>query len=1066
MTLRYSLAMLCVFALKIVCSQNTYSFRTINTEDGLSANRVNAIMQDSRGFMWFATDNGLNRYDGRECIVYSQAGDAKNSLSGNNIQDMLEDQWGNIWLACSAGGLCKYDFRKNQFVSFLPAANNVSHEGVWEVNTIELATDSTLWIGTTNHGLFLFNQHNSAYTAMKEMQLSDGNKIENRAYQYLDIERSTEGTFYFGTLGYSMQVMNNKTFQTLHKEEKNHDAPYSVNCIYADEKQNVWFGAWDNALHKYNVQTAQVEVVMTLDNAPFSHTQDEVISIAEDANGLLWLGTRLSGLYIYNTANGNCENIRKDFDYKFSINSNAVRCVCRDDHGRMWLGTDSGVCLYNPFENHVEVNFMRDVSEYAGDESVVYDFLDDGNNLLIATSTGLVVRNKTTHAFSTKQLTYKGTPLQITNLFRHSDGRIFIGTNKSLFILNTQDYSIRPMNTFYSRPTDGFDFFDIPASRITSIAEGHWKEHPVVWASVYGHGVAVFDSNNLSGFISTINAPDDIEHLVRKVMTDSAGHIWMLGQQKGIAHNISFHSSDTLQTMLSHKATGLAQTITQPFRWFTADYILHRQDDQKSLLTDDVRDMVEDVKGEFWVSTSTGLQKFYAATLKFETVVEDLNNVKGLMKTTSMGQQQVWMIADGNLTCYEPATNRLHALNTTSGLPSEDLRGNIFASSDGYCYAGGNGYFIRFHPESMLWPQSKPKLKLTHFSIFNTNADSLLHLSQISLSHRQNFFSFEFVLLDYADPSTHEYAYMLVGINETWQYSGSRGFAGYTNLSGGDYTFMVKAKNSEGQWSDVVSIPLHIIPPFWQRAWFYPGLICFALLLFFVFYKNRIAKLNSIQTEKLVAEIDGREKERRRIARDLHDDFGTRMSALKIYLGNFEKHISSDDEQVRHSKNELHHLVDTSMSDLRSLLMDLSPKTLEMQGFAAAVHELASRTSISNNIKTDVFVEPILQQFDASHQLPLFRMVQELVMNSIKYAQCGEIVIQLFYRDGNLVLHYEDDGKGFNLTESNAKGFGIKNIETRATLLKGKMMWESKPGNGMSATIEIPYTPSTKELRH
>ena len=181
------------------------------------------------------------------------------------------------------------------------------------------------------------------------------------------------------------------------------------------------------------------------------------------------------------------------------------------------------------------------------------------------------------------------------------------------------------------------------------------------------------------------------------------------------------------------------------------------------------------------------------------------------------------------------------------------------------------------------------------------------------------------------------------------------------------------------------------------------------------------------------------------------------MSALKIYLSTYEKFIDHQNQEAVKTKKELYSIVDDSMHDLRSLLMDLSPKTLEMHGFASALNDLTNRISNTHLFHIKCFVTPMLEKFDSKYELTLFRITQELINNSIKHAGCKEIGIQLFYREKNIVFSYEDDGKGFDQETNKTAGYGIKNIETRVSLLDGKLTWETSPGNGINVTIEIPY---------
>ncbi len=469
----------------------------------------------------------------------------------------------------------------------------------------------------------------------------------------------------------------------------------------------------------------------------------------------------------------------------------------------------------------------------------------------------------------------------------------------------------------------------------------------------------------------------------------------------------------------------------------------------------EVFDMMEISDGLYWItSTSGGLFKL---NLKDNTLIHFENSYPNMYGMEKDMNGNLWILSSAGLEFFNTTENTFYHFGQSDGIPDEGLQGYFYKDKDGYFYAGGKGYYLKFKPEEIKFNSVKPIASITHFKIFDKIADSLLFEKSINLSYRQNHFSFDFTSLNFTDANENKFQYKLEGLDEQWISAGTRNYVSYTNLNGGNYIFKIKSSNNNNVWSDPASVAIYIRPPFWQYKLFIPALIIILAAAGFLIYRNRIKNIHRLQTEKLLAEIDAQEKERRRIARDLHDEFGTKMSALKIYLSTYEKFIDHQNQEAVKTKKELYSIVDDSMHDLRSLLMDLSPKTLEMHGFASALNDLTNRLTNTHLFHIKSYVFPQLERFDAKYELPIFRITQELINNSIKHADCKEISIQLFYRDNCIIFSYEDDGKGFDLEKIKSEGYGLKNIETRVSILEGKVSWDSSPGNGINVTIEIPY---------
>lgn len=990
------------------------------------------------------TDFGLNRYDSRNIISFKADQSDSLSIPGNIIRRIAEDREGVKWIVTDEG-VCSLDERRLKFNRYH------FYDGRKKINTInDLFVDSkdNIWIASDENGFGLIDLKSGKFNREKFNDQSWDTAALRKVYAVQTIAEDKNGTMYFGTRAYSLIIKKNERYTFT--DEKRDVYPYpahTINSVFCDKKNRVWIGAWDNVLHAYDEKRNGLNPVFIDEKRQTEYSGNEITCIGEDNRGRIWIGTRKEGLYLYDPETGKIEHLTNNRFDKNSIGNNSIRCIYRDRDDRMWIGTDSGVDIFDPLLNQFGISYLD--NDFTSTNSV-NDFLENNGELIIATNDALYVYGPDKQVAYKKPLFYNDEKLNITRLFRDTYGNVYAGTNKTLFILDTKKFSISTMKTVYNRRANNvFDFYNIASSRIVSITESRWLNRNVLWVSPIGHGIAAFNIESKTGFVSSVFGKGKrFEHMVNKIFIDSDQNIFCLTNRNGISQNfINPDFADAIFGLLPVKQ----HTILTDFDPLRSYYL----DERIEGIPDGVFDMLEAGKGEYWFTSSTS--GLYKLNLNKNTVEHFENHYPNMYGMERDANGNLWIISSSGIEHFNTEKKTFYHFGRSDGIPDEGLQGYFFKDSEGVLMAGGKGYFLKFKPGDIKFNTAKPATAITHFRIFDQVADSLLQQNTINLSYRQNHFSFDFASLNFTNAAENQFQYKLEGLDEKWISSGERNYISYTNLNGGKYVFNIRSSNNNNIWSDPVTVTINIKPPVWQYAWFYPALVIILAAAGFLIYRKRIRDIHKTQTEKLLAEIDAQEKERRRIARDLHDEFGTKMSALKIYLSTYEKFINHQSQEALKTKDELYTIVDDSMYDLRSLLMDLSPKTLEMHGFASALNDLTTRLGNTHLFVIKCYIAPELQKFDPKYELTIFRITQELINNSIKHAGCKEISIQLFYRDHLIIFTYEDDGKGFDAQKIMSAGYGLKNIETRVSLLEGKITWDTSPGNGLNVNIEIPY---------
>ncbi len=352
---------------------------------------------------------------------------------------------------------------------------------------------------------------------------------------------------------------------------------------------------------------------------------------------------------------------------------------------------------------------------------------------------------------------------------------------------------------------------------------------------------------------------------------------------------------------------------------------------------------------------------------------------------------------------------------------------------------------------------AKYNLVFSQVRVANDYRLDLVEQEVMNLSYLENTIEFRYADLNHIDnPGDILFKVLLEGYTDKWSEGGYYKYT-YLDLPPGDYTFKLMA-GYKGVWGEeVLEKKIHIRPPFWKTTWFKTLSGILLLILLYNLYKYHTNSLIEKERERLLAEITGQEKERKRLAVDLHDDFGIRISALKMYMNSIEKIIGDRDEQLAMLSKSAIDIVDDSMQNLRILLTNLSPRTLEEHGFVFAIKELATFINKTNAVHIDVNADENTKTLRRDFSLSLYRVTQELMNNSIKHADCKKISIQLTLENNLLILEYMDNGKGFEIKKNSIKGLGLQNIRNRISLLKGNVDFKTSFDNGVHVKITVPY---------
>jgi len=998
-------------------------FEKFTTQNRLSHNKVNCILEDKRGFMWVGTNDGLNRFDGNNFLVFRNQSGNKSSLSGNIITGLLEDEEGILWIATEDGGLTKYDYRRlprEQFTQFKHLPGDTNSLPANTILAMQQDRTGALWLAVSANSVIRFDKETGRF----DKPLPAGSRKTALA-----LEMGNDDWLWVGRQGGGMLKVNTKSFES--SWDKRYDDLYAklphvvITSLFRDSDNDMWYGSWDRVVYQQSLQRNTEKVFPGQCNTE-KDMQDIILSFAEDNNKRIWMGGSSRGLHVYDKLSGSFQHFEHNPMQEGSIADNSVNCVYIDRSGKIWLGTNKGISVSNPAREQFAQHFLP---HSPGSSITVYDFYKEDGLLWIGTSEGIFIQKDNTPGFVHKPVYYHGSKLAVTKFYRDKKGRFYIGTNYSLFQYNRATHAISLLpNTESDKVMN-----KIIESRVVSIAEHTIDNKEVLLVSPYGHYLAYYDFADKK-WVSRLDPDKKIitqynlkDNLVRKLYKTSAGQLWFANVKEGLGK----WSADPAQLV---------------------QYFKNDPRQNGGLSNNHIYDITEDIKGNLWLSTFGGGLNYVNTQTGNIRHIENTNNLLEGIQTDD--QNNVWMLSNGNIFRYNPGNSSYNSFSLPDLEKSGGVSGYMYKDKEGKLYAAGKNYYISFHPDSIADKQVQPEVYLTDFRVFNESFSNLLSDKTIRLNYQQNYFTIEFAAPDYLSTQPVEYAYMLDGSDKNWVECGTRNFAPYSNLKEGTYVFRVRATNNPGTWSEKeYSISIVITPPFWRRWWFYG--LCSVVIAgtIYALYRYRINELLK------------RQAMRNKIAQDLHDSVGSTLSSISVYSqvaqiqskSNNKEELNEVLEKISNTSNEM-------ISEMNDIVWAINPLNDSMDKIIQRMESFARPLAAARNIRFDLTYDKVIAslQLEMGVRKNFYLIFKEAVNNAIKYSGASELMAEIHSANNKLILKVLDNGVGFNTKKEMAgntfslSGNGLRNMHTRATELQGALQISSQPGKGTVIVLEVP----------
>lgn len=815
-------------------------FERLSTEAGLSQSNVLCILQDSRGFMWFGTRDGLNKYDGHDFTIYKNDPENPNTISNDEIMDIVEDSEGNLWIATYGGGLNKFDWKKEQFVHYRGDTRKVSAIPTDYIHSLFIDHSGTLWVGTAREGLSMYDKKKDQFITYVHNPEDPASISGNSATEIIEDQQHN---LWIGTIRDGLNLFNRSShsFKRFSEDNSKSPVPREVETLFVDRRDRLWVGTREG-LYLLDRTNGKFRHFRHSPLNPNSLGGNVVLSIEEDENGILWVGTENGGLSLYNSDTDTFVNYKQDDVDRWSLSNNSLWSLYKDKKDNMWIGTFSGGINFVSSAASKFTHYRHTSSPSSLSNNSVWAILEDSkNNLWVGTDGGGInLFDRThgtftayTHGTSSKSICGN----HILSLAEDGDGNIWIGTwGDGVTVFNKEK------NTFRHFAYDLNDPAGISTPNVWTVFN---DSDDNIWLGTYSGGVDLYDkeNDNFIHFRRDENDPSSLgSNTVNVFFEDSKKNLWI-----GTHGGFSLFNKDK--------------------RTFT-NY--HHHESLNSVSDNRVYCISEDRAGNLWIGTEIGLNYFDRTTNWFThyTVKDGLSGNR-IFAILIDGDENVWISTNNGLSQFNPDTKKFKNFTVEDGLQGTEFKKGAWKSHTGQLYFGGVYGFNEFLPKEINENQDESPLVLTDFLIFNhkvpisgENAETPLQdcitaTNEISLSYNQSVISLEFASLKYLK-STASYAYRLVGFDKDWNYVGKENSATYTNLDAGTYTFLVSTVDRDGNFSEnKISLRLSITPPYWETWWFRVLSVLTIIGSALAYYRHRV---NAIKKQKVALEKQVKER--------------------------------------------------------------------------------------------------------------------------------------------------------------------------------------------------------------
>ncbi len=1043
-------------------------FHHLTISDGLSNNSVRCILQDSQGFMWFGTYNGLNRYDGYNFEVFRHQLREQYTIADNLINFLYEDSREELWIATNSG-LSKYDRKYNRFISYDTFEGNIIN-AIWEDG------QKDLWLSSYNF-IYKLDRNSNQFTQYPPFTDAIITSAITLADNTFLIGTHKAGLFHIDfQAGKIKQYLNNvKDKSTLCHNE--------ITSLKLENDERVWVST-RNGLDVFNIEKSTFTHIGRDTDPQKSLLSQSIRCNVHFKGGEVWVGTQ-KGISIVDLDSNLFRHHVASIYEQESLSDESIWAIKEDKQGRIWIGTYSGgINVLDPLREQ----FTDDVAFQ--ENGAVNSILEDSKGRLWAgTENGIVMKDGTTRSY------FFHTPNQLSSIPANTILTIFEDNNRNIWVgswnggLSKFDVQTRAFVTFEVDPQNPVK---LASRNIYDIAQSSANDQLLI-ASFDGFHILTSEAEqtflNYKHNVSDQNSLS--ANFCRVVFEDSKKNIW-IGTDKGFNH---------------------FDIQTETFARF-----IHKKTDTSTISNNYINSIFEDGKNRLWIGTANGLNLMTAKD-EFRVYLNPDDSFNYIQSILEDENGDIWLSTiSGGISRFSPTSENFHNYDEFSSPLSNEFRSNSsHKGRDGKLYFGGVKGLCAFHPDGVKKNQHITPVFFTDFKISNRSVeigehDSLLsqHISStknIVLSYDLSAFSIEFLALNYTNSDKNQYAYRLEGFDKDWVYVVDRREATYTNLNSGTYTFKVKAANNDGVWNNEgAAISIVILPPWWETWWFRTLVVLLVLSVVYWFYKVRVDAIRTqriedevtertieinkqkeelkfqkqkleIQAESLAQMIFTKDKIFAVLGHDLRSPINSLMELIQLLT---DKSINTHVllmyiDRLKTNVRQVHFTLNNVLLWAKGQMhgLEINPQLLSLNSMVESNYNFVQEIAFAKRIElVNAVREDLTVWADSDH---VDMVLRNLLSNALKFtAEEGKITVEAALKGNLCEISVKDTGMGMarehieklfnpngNFTTKGTHGergtgLGLAICQEILELNEGKIWIESKIGIGTAVYFTLP----------
>ena len=794
-------------------------FRHLTTDDGLSQNSIYTFFQDSKGFIWIGTADGLNKYDGYNFEVFRHSPRDPDSINGGWITAMIEDQDGMIWIGSSGGGLGKLNPGNKKTIKYFSDPNNKRTISDNYILSISKSKNGDIWIGTRK-GLNIYNHKTNSFQRIIQEPNNSSSLSNNFAKAlYYDGNNMWIGT---GN-GLNKYNIKKKTFKSYKKTNKNSLSNNSIRCIYKGQDNMLWIGT-ANGLNKFDPVNEQF-IHYYVKEKPNEFNGNYILDITE-SNNKIWFTAYRKGLYSLDKKTGIIKNYKNDVSDPQSLINDQILTIFKDRSGLIWVGTwANDLSFFHPDNQFKHYYHKRENKNSLSTNEIIAICEDNKKNIWLGLFNGGMNR------FNPKK-----------NLFKH----------------------------YFNNPEN---INSISSNRVSALT---YDKNDILWIGYWNSGISRYDVNNnvfRHYYYNKKNINSLSSNTITKILIDKEENLWITTtrglnkfNKKTKTFNRFLNDINKNNSLVNNYINDIIEDRND--LWIGTALGLSKMDKNRNSFinyrptqkerTFYVRCILNESENHLWLGTRyRGLVKFDKRTgdTKSYTIENGLpsNSVVGILKDRS---NNLWLSTKNGLVKFNIKNEKIQIYKKSDGIQSNEFLQNIYLkSTDGMFYFGGNNGLTAFRPEKIKKNHFSPPVIITSITIYPKKRQinkNISEMKELLLSYRDTTVLVTFSSLDYRNPKKNKYAYKIEPLQTEWIYLDNKNDIAITNLNPGTYTLNIKGSNSDGIWNKKeISLKIYVSPPFWKTVWFRGITLLFLFFIALGWHKNRLKK----QEIKLRSEV-------------------------------------------------------------------------------------------------------------------------------------------------------------------------------------------------------------------